>query len=210
MYKKLLRPAALAAIEQLAKDVPQHWGTPDDDLDVLAGLVAASRCQRILQFGTAYGLSAVILADIAAQNSADAQLVTVDPMPQMNAAAKHYCDLAGVGGIVTTIDGFSTDPLLFKEFAKQDWDAIYLDTTHQYQDTHDEIEKIHRLCSPRTLFIFHDASQHAAEHLDQRKQGGVARALREFAWLHSSWTLKIFEKPAWGLFGVGLLQKKGV
>lgn len=208
MYKKLLRPAALAALEQLAKDVPQHWGTPDDDLDMISALAHISQAQSVLQFGTAYGLSAVVLADIAAQNGADAKLVTIDPSAEMNAAAKRYCDMAGVGGIVTVIDGFSTDPLLLRELGKQQWDLIFLDTTHQYENTRDEILAIAPLCSERTVWLFHDASLFAAEQLDQRKQGGVARAIREWAALNPRWQTFTFQKPAFGQYGIGMLQKK--
>lgn len=209
MYKKLLRPAALAALEQLAKEVPQNWGTPDDDLDMLAAIASISKAQKILQFGTAYGLSAVVLADIAAQNGGDAKLITVDPDQNMNAAAKRYCELAGVGGLVTVIDAFSTDPVLLRELKRQgEWDLIYLDTTHQYEHTRDEILLISPLCSERTVWLFHDASLFAAEQLDQRKQGGVARAIREFAALNPRWQTFTFQKPAFGQYGIGMLQKK--
>ena len=208
MYKKLLRPAALAALDQLAKDVPQNWGTPDDDLDMLAAIATVSKSQRVLQFGTAYGLSAVVLADIAAQNGPDAKLITIDPDTNMNAAAKRYCDAANVGGLVTVIDGFSTDPLLLRELSKQKWDLIFLDTTHQYENTRDEILAIAPLCSERTVWLFHDASLFAAEQLDQRKQGGVARAIREFAYLNPRWQTFTFQKPAFGQYGIGILQKK--
>lgn len=208
MYRKLIRPAAIAALEQLAKDVPQNWGTPDEDLDMLAAIATASKAQRVLQFGTAYGLSAVVLADIAAQNGPDAKLITIDPDQNMNASAKRYCEMANVGGLVTVVDGFSTDPLLLRELKRQTWDLIYLDTTHQYENTRDEIQAIAPLCDERTIWLFHDASLFAAEKLDQRHQGGVARAIREFAALNPRWQTFTFQRPAFGEYGIGMLQKR--
>lgn len=211
MYRQLLRPAALAAVDTLFREIPQnHWGVPDDDLNVLAGLFVTSRARSVLQFGTAYGLSAVVLADLAAQAGEGARLVTVDPSADMNAAARRYCDMAGIGGITTIVDGFSTDKALLGELDRQDWDFIFLDTTHQYEDTRAEIEAIAPLCSPRTVWCFHDASKHAADTLDQRKQGGVARAIREYVWLNPRWRSFTFEGPAFGQFGIAVMQKRPV
>ena len=208
MYKRLLRPPALAALAALHAQQNTTGTTPDDDLSVLAALVVTSRAQSILQFGSFLGGSAVVLADLAAQTDTAARLVTVDPDPRMNASTRNYCDLAAIGGIVETVDGYSTDPALLARLKGQAWDLIYLDTTHQYLDTRAEIEAIAPLCGEATLFVFHDASQHAANNLDLHKQGGVARAIREWAVLHPRWQAFIFEGPAFGQFGIGLLQKK--
>lgn len=210
MHRRLLRPPALAAIDQLKRDVPQHWGVPDDDLDVLAAIAFVSRSQRILQFGTAYGLSAVVLADIAAQNGDVGKLITVDPDVGMSAAARRYCDAALIGGIVETVEGLSTDAALLRRFAAMEWDLIFVDTTHQYDQTRDELTVLTPLCSERTLLVLHDASQHAANTLDTRKQGGVARAIREFVWLNPRWQVFAFQEPSFGKFGVALMQKRAL
>jgi len=211
MYRQFLRQPALAAVDTLFQEIPQnHWGVPDDDLDVLAGLQVASKSKRILQLGTAYGLSSIILADIAAQMGDGAMLVTVDPSQPMNEAARRYVKMAGIGGIVQVVEGLSTDTALLAELRKRQWDMIFLDTTHQYEDTRTEIELITRLCSPRTLLCLHDASKHAADNLDQRKQGGVARAIREWCWLHPRWKSFTFQGPAFGLFGIAVMQKAEV
>ncbi len=211
MYRNFLRPPAQAALDTLLREIPQnHWGTPDDDLDVLAALQVTSRSRRVLQLGTAYGLSAVMLADIAAQMGEGATLVTVDPSREMNAAAQRYVAMAGVGGMVRIVEAFSTDAALLKELSKQEWDMIFLDTTHQYEQTRDEIEAIAPLCSPRTVWCFHDASRFAAATLDQHHQGGVARAIREWCWVHPRWKTFTFQEPAFGKYGIAVMQKEAV
>lgn len=208
LYKRLLTPPALAALDALHKEQPTIGTTPDEDLDVIAALVVSSRAKHILQFGTLLGYSAIVLADLAAQNGVGAELVTVDNDPQVNMACRHYAEVAGLGGMVKTIDGSSTDPQLIDHLSKSEWDVIYLDTTHQYSQTVTEIDMITALCGPTTLFIFHDASQFAADTLDTQHQGGVRRAMREWCLTNPRWQCFIFERPAFGEYGIGVMQKK--
>lgn len=211
LYKRLLTPSALSALEALRAENDTTGTTPDDDLDVLAGLVVASRSTRILQFGSFLGGSAVVLIDLAAQIDADnARLVTLDPNPAMNASTRKYCALAGHEKRVETIDGYSTDEAILRRLRGQEWDVIYLDTTHQYWQTLEEIDAISRLCSPRTLFVLHDASRFAAETLDMDRLGGVRRAMYEFCVTNPRWHYYIFEQPAFGQYGIGLMQKREI
>ena len=64
------------------------------------------------------------------------------------------------------------------------------------------------LCGPQTLFLFHDASKHAADTLDTGRQGGVRRAIAEYCLLNPRWQSFVFERPAFGQFGIGLMQRK--
>lgn len=209
LYKRLLRPGTLAALDHLHASTNTTGTTPDDDMDVMAAVLLAGRCARILQFGTFLGGSGLVLADIATQNGGpDGLLVTVDPNPAYNAKQRELAEMAELLPAVRTIDGLSTDPVLLAQLAREQWDAIYLDTTHQYGQTYEEIRAIAPLCGPRTLFLFHDASQHAANTLDTGRQGGVARAIREFAILNPRWQAFIFETQPFGQFGIGLLQRK--
>lgn len=209
LYHRLIRPGTAQALDALHAAGNTTGTTPDDDLDVLAGILLAARARRILQFGTFLGGSGLVLADIAAQNGgADGRLVTVDPNPAYNESQRKLAALAGLGGNVQTIDGLSTEPALLARLAREQWDAIYLDTTHQFQQTYDEIRAIAPLCGPQTLFMFHDASTHAADTLDVNKQGGVRRAIIEYCLLNARWQYFIFEKPAFGQFGIGLMQKR--
>jgi predicted O-methyltransferase YrrM len=210
LYQKLIRPETLAVLEKLHTEQPRHGETtPDDDMDVLASIIANSKAKRILQFGTFLGGSALVLADLARANGDGAKVLTIDPDPAMNATCNGYAKAAGLDGIIQTVDGFSTDPHLHSQLDHGEaWDAIYLDTIHSYQQTLDEITCIAPLCGPATLFLFHDASQFAADTLDQGHQGGVARAMREYCLMHPRWQWFVFEKPAFGQYGIGLMQKK--
>lgn len=209
LYHRLIRPGTAQALDALHAAGNTTGTTPDDDIDVLAGVLLAARAKRILQFGTFLGGSGLVLADIATQNGGpDGKLVTVDPNPEYNKNQMKFAQIAGLAGAVTTIDGTSTDPAILARLARTQWDAIYLDTTHQFDHTYAEIRAIAPLCGPQTLFLFHDASTHAADNLDVNKQGGVRRAIIEYCLLNARWQYFIFEKPAFGQFGIGLMQKK--
>lgn len=214
MFRLLLKPETLAAFDQLHAENARHGETtPDDDLDVLASIVAASRASRILQFGTFLGGSALVLADLARTNAPEkAKVITIDPDPAMNESCMKYAKLAGLDGTIQTIDGYSTDPTLLlklRVFQREyDWDAIFLDTTHQFQQTAAEIAAIAPLCGPRTLFLFHDASQFAADTLDVGHQGGVAKAMREWCLLNPKWQRFVFEAQPFGKYGIGIMQKR--
>jgi predicted O-methyltransferase YrrM len=212
LYQRLLTAPTAAALAQLHADQNSTGTAPDDDLDVLAGLVVASKARRILQFGTFLGGSALVLADLARDNGDGALVVTVDPNPAMNESCRKYAALAGLGDIIQTRDGFSTDPALLlglRNFQSvRAWDMIFLDTTHQYGQTVAEIKAIAPLCGPHTLFAFHDASLHAAEALDVGHQGGVRRAMREYCLTHPAWQMYVYEQPAFGQFGIGVMSKR--
>lgn len=213
MFRQLLKPETLAAFDQLHAENARHGETtPDDDLDVLAAILTASRASRILQFGTFLGGSAIVMADLArANNATRAKVVTVDPDPAMNESCRKYAELAGLTPFIQTLDGYSTDPALLLRLrtfrAEYEWDAVFLDTTHQYAQTKAEIAAIAPLCGPSTLFLFHDASRYAADTLDLGQQGGVARALREWCLVNPRWQHFTFEKPSFGQFGIGVMQK---
>lgn len=209
LHKRLLMPATLEALAALHSSVNTTGTTPDDDLDVLAAILFAAGAKRILQLGTFLGASALVLADIARQNDSDhARVLTVDPDPRMSESCRQYAAKAGLGGVIKTQDGLSTDPALFRQWAAEPWDAIYLDTTHQFAQTYEEIKLLSQLCGPRTLFLFHDASTHAAATLDIGRQGGVKAAITEFVLLNPRWQAFVFEKPAFGQFGIGMMQKR--
>ena len=209
LYHRLIAPATLAALQSMHAAGDTTGTTPDDDLDVLAGLLTAARAKRILQFGTFLGGSGLVLADIAAQHGgADGQVVTVDANPDYNKRQMVLAQAAGLTAHISTRDGYSTDPDILRALGRFQWDAIYLDTTHQFAQTYDEIRAIAPLCGPQTLFLFHDASKHAADTLDTGRQGGVRRAIAEYCLLNPRWQSFVFERPAFGQFGIGLMQRK--
>lgn len=208
-YLRFLRPRALSTLTRMRADLgDQMTGTtPDEDLTVLSGMLAASRARRVLQLGTFLGYSSVVLGDVLAAPNHDWRFVSVDPNPQYNAISKKYTDMAGLD-CVEYWDGASESEQIVARAALEQWDAIYIDTTHQYEQTCKEIALYTALAQPQTIIMFHDASTHA-QTLDLGGQGGVKRAFTEFLAARPDWQGMIFERPAFrGLFGVGVMTRK--
>ena len=209
MYKRLLSDKTLAALDAMHRELGQalEGTTPDDDLDLVTGLLFARRARTILQLGTFLGYTALVLADIARQQSEQALVVTVDPNSKYNSNCRRYADLAGLGDYIQTFDGYST--MLSPSIASRNFDAIYLDTTHQYDQTVQELICLAPLLRPETVLLFHDASSHA-QGLDVQGAGGVKRAIREWLQRHTEYQGAIFEQSGgFGKFGIGYIQKRG-
>lgn len=208
-YLRFLRPRALSTLTRMRADLgDQMTGTtPDEDLTVIAGVLVASQARRVLQLGTFFGYSTVVIADVIAAPNHDWRVVSVDPDPRYNQMAKKYTDMAGLD-CVEYWEGTSESQDTAQRAGLETWDAIYIDTTHQYPQTRREIEIYTALAGPQAVILFHDASTHA-QTLDLQQQGGVKRAFWEFLSTHPDWQGMIFERPAFrGLFGVGVMTRK--
>lgn len=217
-YKRVLSPEALAALDEfdVVHNANKTGTTPDDDMDMLAALMLSSKSTRVLQFGTFLGGSSIVLADLAKQNAAAnpdgpaPKFVTVDPSETYNETAMKWLEKSGARSFSKPALAFSTDPGLIRALKPHTWDFIFLDTTHQYFDTVEEIKAISTLCSDHTVWTFHDASIFAADTLDERHQGGVNRAIREFVAVNPQWQHFIFESKPFGLYGIGLMMRKNM
>lgn len=208
-YMRFLRPQALATLTKMRAELGDNLNgtTPDPDMTVLASVLVASQARRVLQLGTFLGYSSVVLADIIAAANHDWRFVSVDPNPQYQAVSEKYTKSAGLDKCEYWT-GASQDPAIVARAALEQWDCIYIDTTHQYQQTVTELGLYAPLAIPQTVMLFHDASTHA-QTLDLGGAGGVKRALTEFLAAHPDWQGMTFERPMFrGLFGVGVLTRK--
>lgn len=200
-----LRPLARAALADMEREGHQGWRTPDDDLSVIAGLVAARRPMTLLELGTCTGYSTIVLADILAPYGG--RVTTVEPDGNLQTVARHYAGRAGLENI-SFVEGKSTDDELLHVFSGTEWGMIYIDTTHQYAQTVEELRHYASLASGSTTIMLHDASVAAADELDYDQRGGVNRALREFLAEHADWQGMVFEQPAFpGRYGVGVMGR---
>jgi cephalosporin hydroxylase len=95
-------------------------------------------------------------------------------------------------------------------------ELIFLDSSHEYRQTLDEIEAWYPALAPGGLIVLHDTSEFAAS-FDVTKQGGVRRALREWRDSHPevevislNHNIPAMETPQMiyqDFCGVGLIQK---
>ena len=95
-------------------------------------------------------------------------------------------------------------------------ELIFLDSSHEYRQTLDEIEAWYPALTPGGLIVLHDTSEFAAS-FDVTQQGGVRRALQEWRDSHPevevislNHNVAAMETPQMiyqDFCGVGLIQK---
>lgn len=135
---------------------------------------------RILQLGTLIGYSAIVLADAVQDHRG--RVVTVDPDVRKLDIARDYAARAGFRNDILFLEGSTLNTTTINALADGGpYGLIYLDTSHAYADTVQEIKTFTdpRFMRPDTLIVLHDTSI-LAQGWDDTGQGGVRRALREF------------------------------
>jgi predicted O-methyltransferase YrrM len=205
-YQEGLRPQTRAALARMAQEQDVRGSTPEGELNLIAGLLAAQGATNVLQLGTYLGWSALVLADLVHPRGF---VVTVDPHAGYLNQARRYAGLAGLNNL-HFIEGLSQTEDVVAEVSAETWDAIYIDTTHHYQQTVKELEiYCGRVAGPGTLVLLHDASNHA-QSLDVEGKGGVKAAITEWLAAHAEWQGMICEPPVFpeAQFGLGVLARR--
>ncbi len=195
-------------------DHPRFAGVSDPSaLLMLATLLQATRPPRVLQLGTHIGFSAIVIADILAHNAPPGTLITVDPEESAHELARSWVAEAGLAERMTLLDGASTEPRVTAALDRAGpFDLIYLDSSHAYQAT---LEELDRILAPdgwlaeSGLLVLHDAGLGAAQW-DPTAQGGVRRALEEWMARHAArCQMLVLEPPLWpNICGLGLVARR--
>lgn len=205
-YQDGLRPQTREALARMAQEQDVRGSTPEGELNLIVGLLAAQGATRILQLGTYLGWSALVLAELAGPRGF---LFTVDPESGYLHVARRYTREAELNN-VHFILGSSQDEAVVTDVLGTPWDAIYIDTTHHYAQTCRELEiYCGRVATPGTLVLLHDASTHA-QSLDVEGKGGVKQAIHEWLAAHPEWQGMICEPPVFpeAQFGLGVLARR--
>ena len=205
-YQDGLRPQTRAALARMAQEQDVRGSTPEGELNLIAGLLAAQGARQVLQLGTFVGWSTLVLADLVGPQG---RVVTVDPDWGFLMTTWHYAQMAALNNL-TCQRGHSHDLAVIDLALAERWDAIYIDTTHHYAQTVRELEiYCGRVAGPGTLVLLHDASTHA-QSLDVEGKGGVKAAITEWLAAHPEWQGMICEPPVFpeAQFGLGVLARK--
>ena len=188
-------------------------------MSVLHGLVMGSGIQRIVQLGTHAGYSALLLGFSLRQMYAQHGLFSFEIDESLYRFAREWLDRAGLNSVVK-VDLRSSLDLASSQLARNYLggapELIFLDSSHEYRQTLDELDAWYPELAPGGLIVLHDTSEFAAS-FDVTQQGGVRRALGEWREAHPeievislNRNVPAMETP--GLVyqdfcGVGLIQK---
>ena len=212
-YARFVSPQANDVLEIMIDDEYFPGVSDPIALYALTLLIDIVRPKRVLQLGTHMGFSSIVIADMLAQQVQDGRLVTVDPAGNYHAIAKEWTEKAGVRERITFLDGYSTDSAIVREIQELGpFDLIYLDSSHMYAAT---LEELHLIFGEQSwlvnhgVLVLHDAAVYA-QRFDSTNQGGVYRALNE--WIDTyprHYSLLILEPPLWpSLCGLGVVTRR--
>jgi predicted O-methyltransferase YrrM len=153
---------------------------------LLQGFVTGNRASRIVQLGTCSGYSALLLGWMLRRMNAEHGLFSLDLDPAMCEVSRGWITRAGLENFVAIVQRNSVDPqspLAAKEYLGGDPELIILDSSHEYQQTLDELDLWYPALEPGGLLILHDVSRFAVD-FDVTKAGGVLRAFTEWRKAH--------------------------
>ncbi|MEO8439429.1 MAG: class I SAM-dependent methyltransferase [Spartobacteria bacterium] len=188
-------------------------------MSFLHGMIMGSGIQRIVQLGTHAGYSSLLLGFYLRQMQAEHGLFTFEIDEPLCQFAREWLDRAGLGSIVRVELRSSLDPAspaLAREYLGGPPELVFLDSSHEYRQTLDEVEAWYPELASGGMIVLHDTSEFAAS-FDVTRQGGVHRALREWREAHPeievislNRTVPAMETPGMvyqDFCGLGLIQK---
>ena len=151
------------------------WKTPSD-MWIYQEIVTEIRPTRIVEFGTAFGGSALFYADMLDLLNIDGEVLTVDiDASRLQATHPRLRFLLGDPAsqeIAAEVRAFcnGTGPVLLID-----------DSDHSYQHVHDELNLYHDLVTPGSCFVVEDGGMGYGL---QDEPSGVVRACFEFLQAH--------------------------
>ena len=150
---------------------------------VLQGFIMGSMVQRIVQFGTSQGYSALLVGFMLRKMGIKNSFVTIDINEESNIFTKRYVEKAELTeyiNIVTSDSASATLPKYCINYIKGKPQIIIIDSSHQYEHTIRELELWYNHLEKNGIIFLHDTSTKAAAY-DATGKGGVIKALTEWS-----------------------------
>ncbi|WP_084673639.1 class I SAM-dependent methyltransferase [Sphingomonas sp. MM-1] len=208
----------IAWLRQTSEQWPNSGASSIDTITMLTGLMMSSGIKRVVQCGHYVGFSTLLLGMIARRMGIGTKLYTVDIDPKSSAYTSSWLERAELSDIVQVAVRDSSDPICAKEAAAFLGGApqlVYIDSSHQYDHTRQELELWWEALPPGGLLVMDDVSGLSAD-FDRTKKGGSHRAAMEFR-SHTAPNAVILNSTHYlenkhptvfrGVCGLGLFQK---
>lgn len=188
-------------------------------MSFLHGIVMGSGIQRIVQLGTHAGYSSLLLGFYLRQMKAQHGLFSFEIDEALCRFARAWLERAGLASTVRVELRSSLDSASFalaRKYLSGAPELVFLDSSHEYKQTLDEINAWYPELAAGGMMVLHDTSEFAAS-FDVTQQGGVRRALREWraaqpeieviSLNHSVAAMETAGMVYQDFCGVGLIQK---
>lgn len=180
----------------------QEWGVMDDwftktdedygvgtgecavpPMSFLQGILMGNGISRVLQLGHYIGYSSLLMGFMLRHMGKENALFSVDIDPSATKYTQNWIDKANLNSVVhLEVNDSSSIGLVDKVadyFDGQQPQVIFIDSSHQYQHTFEELDLWYEALQPGGFIFLHDSS-HFAEKFDTTGKGGVRTALKEW------------------------------
>ena len=144
------------------------WNSERSVSEFLGQLVFHLRPRAVVELGCYVGWTSAHLALGIKASAAGGRLLCVDSDPRFLEAARRNLQQRGLGSNVEFIQGYSTEANVLGALPEH-IDLLFIDTTHQYDDTHHELAVYRQRLAPGGIIALHDSIS----------QDGVRRVVRD-------------------------------
>jgi predicted O-methyltransferase YrrM len=187
-------PALFALLTDEEWDVIDQWYTETDSrhsageanvpsLSFLMGMIEGNGISNIVQLGHFEGFSTLLLGFMMRRMGFRKSIFSVDISPEFSRTCEYWVAEAGLSEYVS-INVMSSDtpglPAVARDYFKSDIACVFIDSSHQYQHTVNELNLWFPALKPFGLIFLHDCST-VASGFDVTRNGGVIRAVKEWS-----------------------------
>lgn len=151
-------------------------------ISMLMSLIMGSKMSRIAQAGHYGGYSALLMGMMLRKMGGRRKLISFDIDQASTRFARSWIERAGLSDHVRLILCDSADPIapaIAAEFLGGNPDLLFIDSSHQYRHTAEELRLWAGAIGSRGFICMHDASDYAMT-FDPSGLGGVRRAALEW------------------------------
>lgn len=155
-------------------------------MSLLHGLIMGNGIRRLVQLGTFSGYSTLLLGFFLRQMGAERGLCTFEIGEPLCAYTQRWVSRAALDSFIKIELRSSLDPAApgaAAQYLRGAPELIFVDSSHEYASTLDELELWYPALAVGGFIVLHDTSVFAAG-FDVTEKGGVRRALREWRMVH--------------------------
>lgn len=152
-------------------------------LSVLQALVLGSNLTNVVQLGHFEGFSTLLFGFMMRQMGFKKSIFTVDIDPVVSERTQYWVNRANLQEYVNVVVSNSSAPHLpaeAKNYFKNDINLVFIDSSHQYAHTLEELDLWYPNVKDHGLIALHDVSEFAIQ-FDSTQKGGVNKAIKEWS-----------------------------
>lgn len=162
-------------------------------ISLIQGLVMGSGIRHVVQLGHYQGYSSLLLGFMMRHMSFRQSVYSIDLSQTASDYTKGWLERAGLVGYVEVLTSDSAAPSAASaalEYFGSPPALVFVDSSHGYRHTLDELNLWYPVLQPGGLMLLHDVSQYAGT-FDPHAEGGVPRALAEWLAHNNASTLAL-------------------